>query len=109
MPGGLAYRTDRFAKVFHEQQGSPLWTWLQQEENITIMATASYLHRPPVEALAPGLTQRFPRVMRSRSGRQMTGHMIRQIMESQGFHLDRSNVKISRPGNPFRRGSTYTA
>ena len=36
------------------------------------------------------------------------GHVIRQILEAHGFHLDRANVKITRRNSLFRRGSTYT-
>ena len=88
--------------------GEALWKWLQQSENITIMATASFLHRPAVEPLAPQLIAQFPEVLRIHSVRQMIGHMIRQIMQAQGYHLDRTNVKIVRPDCIFRRGATYT-
>ncbi|MEM7439461.1 MAG: hypothetical protein AAF393_07680 [Pseudomonadota bacterium] len=103
----LSYRPDRFGKTFRAFDGLALWHWLQQPENITIMTTASFLHRPAVEPLAPRLADRFPAVMHIHSVRQMIGHMVRQIMQEQGYHLDRSNVKIDRRDSLFRRGSTY--
>ena len=104
----LAYRPDRFAKTIRLPDARKLWHWLQTPEVLTIMTTASYLRRPAVEPLSPLLSDRFPALMSRHTGRQMAGHMIRQVLESEGFHLDRSNVRIDRKTSLFRRGSSYT-
>ena len=103
----LTYRPDKFSRAFRHPAALPIWHWLQSEQSLVIMETASLLRRPAVEALAPRLSRRFPVLARSHTLRQMTGHMVRQIMEHHGYHLDRPNVRIVR--GLFRRGSTYVA
>ena len=39
--------------------------------------------------------------------KQMTGHMVRQIMEQNGYRLERSNVKIPRRDNMFSFAARY--
>lgn len=108
MPTQLTYRPDRFSRLFARPDARKLWAWLQQPENLTIMKTASYLHRPALEPLSGPLGDRFPQLLSRHAARQMAGHMVRQILEAQGFHLDRTNVKFRRDDGPFRRASSYT-
>lgn len=107
MPHPLTYRPDRFTRLAQHPDAKALWAWLQTETAITIMATACRLRRPALEALGPHVAARFPELLARHSGRQMTGHMVRQVLEAHGFRLDRANVKINPPAGPFRRGSTY--
>ncbi len=37
----------------------------------------------------------------------MIGHMARQVMAARGYHLEQGNVKITRIGNIFSRGSRF--
>lgn len=104
----LTYRPDRFSTLSRTPDAKRLWRWLQSKENLTIMATASFLHRPALEPLSPRLSHHFPDLMARHAARQMTGHMVRQIMEDAGFYLDRPNVKFRRKHGPFRRGCVYS-
>ncbi|WGI20897.1 hypothetical protein [Amylibacter sp. IMCC11727] len=101
------YRPDKFANTFAHLDGQSLWTWLHQEHVILIMETASYLRRPAIEPLSPLLKRHCPKVATSVKLRQMIGHMVRQILERRGYHLDRSNVRIKHKGNLFHFGSAY--
>lgn len=104
----LEYRPDKFAKTYAVCNGARFWAWLNQPHILTIMETACYLRRPAVEAVAPLLEQAFASDIRRVRVRQMIGHMVRQILEAQGYHLHRANVRISRGNNPFHFGSAYT-
>ena len=104
----LTYRPDQFDRTFALQNGPKIWKWLQSDEVIAKMETASYLRRPAIEPLSPVLKQQFGDQIHFLKTRQMIGHMVRQIMESRGFHLSRANVRISRKGNVFGFGSAYT-
>ena len=101
------YRPDKFATAFEHLDGAALWEWLHQDHVVLMMETASYLKRPAVEAISPVLEPAFPKVLTSVKLRQMIGHMVRQILESRGYHLDRSNVRIKHKGNLFHFGSAY--
>jgi hypothetical protein len=102
------YRTDKFEKTYHTSNGSDLWEWLNREAIVAIMETASYLRRPAIEPLSPLLAGAFGEALHSVKVRQMIGHMTRQVLEARGYHLDRANVRISRPGNVFHFGSAYS-
>lgn len=101
------YRPDKFAYTYFVNDGHQFWTWLHQDHVLLIMETASYLRRPAIEAISPLLEDAFPEFLKSVKVRQMIGHMVRQILEARGYHLDRANVRIKRSGNAFRYGSAY--
>lgn len=102
------YRPDKFEKVFANFEGAQFWEWLNQDDVVAMMQTASYLRRPAVEPLSPLLQNAFGPLISVVKVRQMVGHMVRQILEARGYHLDRSNVRISRKANIFNFGSAYT-
>lgn len=102
------YNSDKFSSTYANEDGEAIWAFLCQEDNIIRMETATYLSRPAIEPLSPFLLDRFgPSIRRDRI-KQMMGHMVRQIMERQGCHLQQSNVKIARADNIFSRASRYT-
>ncbi len=105
----VPYRPDHFAKTYKTHNGPSIWQWLHTPEVVQIMEVASYLRRPAVEALSPYLIAQFGARMRSNSMKQMVGHMVRQVLEQRGYRLDRSNMRIRRPGNIFFSGSAYVA
>ena len=102
-----AYRPDHFKHHYATPLGRALWDWLHHPDTLQIMEVASYLRRPAVEALSPYAEARFGAELRRKSTRQMIGHMVRQVLEAKGYHLDRNNVRIRRPGNMFFSGSSY--
>ena len=103
------YRPDKFEKAFANLQGAALWDFLHRPETVAALQTAVVLRRPGVEAIAPSLLTKFPHQTRKLKFRQMVGHMIRQVMEENGFTLGRANVRISRRSILFRYGSVYQA
>ena len=70
------------------------------------METATYLARPAVEPLAPGLLAEFGEDVAEDRVKQYVGHAVRQIMEFCGYHLDQQSVRISRD-SLFTRASRY--
>ncbi len=103
----MNYRTDKFEALYHNRNGQQLWDFLHEHDSLLRMESATYLGRPAVEALSPSLMRRFGGEVTQKRIKQMIGHMVRQIMESRGFQLERSNVRIRRHGNIFFCGSRY--
>lgn len=103
----LIYRPDNFAELAATPEAQSLWLWLQRPSQRVTMQIACRLQRPAIEALSEDLIDQFPSLARSQKARQMIGHMVRQIMEDDGYLLLRSNVRISNRSNVFRRGATY--
>jgi len=102
------YRPEKFSDLAQTSIGQKLWKFLNRPDSWIRMETSVELGKTPAEALAKSLVetfeseiQEFPRV------RQMTGHMIRQIMERRGYQLSGQN---RRTGNRrlFRSAAAYT-
>jgi hypothetical protein len=103
----MYYRKERYSSTFENEGGQEIWDFLIEPENIIRMETATFLSRPAIEPLSPMLLQRFgERVTKDRI-KQMMGHMVRQIMESNDYVLQQGNVKISSVDNIFARASRY--
>lgn len=60
------------------------------------METATYLGRPAVEAIQRQLLKNFPDVIRKDRWKQMTGRMVRQIMEYRRHPLEQTGVRLKR-------------
>ncbi|WP_417480940.1 hypothetical protein [Maricaulis sp.] len=103
------YKPNRFSSTFDNDGGKDIWAFLNQPDNIIRMETATYLVRTAAEPLSPFLLSRFGDDIRAPRLKQMIGHMIRQIMESRGYHVDRNNVRITTTDNMFTSATRYMA
>jgi hypothetical protein len=102
------YRPGHFENDYRTPLGQELWSWLLNPSSLYRMETASFLERPAVEALAPLLIEKFGDAIKQDRVKQMTGSMIRQIMESRGYQLDRQHVPIPPKRRlVFSSGSRY--
>ncbi|MCZ7583362.1 MAG: hypothetical protein M5R36_08550 [Deltaproteobacteria bacterium] len=121
MPTDKIYFPEKFASLYEEGTlGRRLWDLVNEPEMIIRMETATALGRPACEPLADILLERFPeltttkeavkrgKAFKSRHDRikQMIGHMIRQVMEKQGYQYDQPSVRIT-SRDFFRSGSRY--
>ncbi|TXN17263.1 hypothetical protein FV219_00480 [Methylobacterium sp. WL122] len=104
-----SYTPQQFSDVFNTDLGQAIWAFLQEPENLIRMETATYLGRPAIEPLSPILEARFGEPVFADRIKQMTGHMIRQVVENRGFRLDRMGVRITTPGSRFTSGARYVA
>lgn len=104
----MNYRPDKFNSLYFTENGQNLWKLLNNSENIIRMETATYLSKPAVEPLSPILSANFGVWASEDRSKQMTGHMVRQIMEARGYFMDRSNVRITSMDNIFVSGTRYT-
>ena len=102
----MDYQPGKFSDKWREPLGKALWAFLNLPENRIRMETAVELRKPPAEALAKVLVERFGEEMRDHRIRQMAGHMMRQIMEGMGYQLQTQSRKV---GNRrlFTRAATY--
>jgi hypothetical protein len=107
LPDPAAFDAGTFRELANSALGRDLWAFLNQPDNLIRMETATYLERPAVEPLSPGLLQRFGDEVRQDRAKQMIGRMIRQIIEPRGYRIDRQNARIPRPSNIFASGTRY--
>ncbi len=101
-----AYDPGVFSKRYESSVGLDLWIFLNEADNIIRMETATALGRPAVEGLEEPLLDRFGADVLEKRTKQMIGHMVRQIMEGNGYAIDVQNVKVTN-GAPFSRATRY--
>ena len=104
----LEYKPDKFAMYFNSNKiWQELWGFLNQKESIIRMETASDLNRPALEGVLELLEDRFEKYYPNKKTnkgefnklKQMTGHMIRQVMEkasSNNYSWFKYNVKLKK-------------
>lgn len=115
---GLEYDppTD-FRALYQSNFGGAIWVFLRSSDNVVRIETATFLERPAVEPLAPGLLQEFEKHFSRCSSedlkitKRMIGHMVKHIMEMIGYEVDRAqgdNGNVPVKANPlFSSGSRY--
>jgi hypothetical protein len=84
-----------FSDIAKTALGKGLWEFLNSEETIIRLETATYLKRPALEGVQPQLLAKFGDEIRPDRWKQMIGRMTRQIMEHQGYSLDQAGVRVS--------------
>lgn len=99
------YNPDKFANTYNTQDGHKLWHILNEEPNVARMETASDLGQPALKPLEDILLDRIGEAMFEDRMKQMTGHMVRQIMEARGYIHDASDIKLN--SVPFYKASRY--
>jgi len=102
----MEYHTGIYSKLYSTDLGQEIWQFLTKEENLIRMETASDVGKPAVEGVIRQLGGAFGDKLNDLRIKQMIGHMIRQIMENDGYRLDAQNVKVSK-GILFNKSSRY--
>ena len=100
------YNPGKFQSTYDTKLGHAIWDFLNEHDNLIRMETASELKRPALEALATRIAAKFGTPAKDDRVKQMTGHMVRQIMESRGFNHDVYHIKV-RVGDVFTYASRY--
>ena len=95
-----------FADVSTTPLGIAVWEFLHADTSIACLETTTYLKRPALEGLQPHLVAEFGTAIQPDRIKQMTGRMVRQIMENRGYNLDQTNVRI-RVGELYRSAARY--
>ena len=110
----------QFKGIIETKFGQQFLDFLREEKTVVMMTTATYLHRPAIEALVPSLEERFGQQLSAIEKKeyeenidydrlkQTMGHMVKVIMEEQGYEVDQNNVKIPEGRNTiFSRATRY--
>jgi len=101
----IDYQPEKFSKDYATPVGQKLWEVLTAEANIARMETASDLDQPALKPLEDILLDEIGEPIFDDRTKQMAGHMVRQIMEHQGYVHDTSDIKLA--SVPFYKASRY--
>lgn len=100
-----AYRPEKFASLYASDLGQRIWTFLTRPEQVARLETASGLGKPAVEGIEEQLLEAFREEVLADRVKQMVGHMVRQILEQEGWVLDQADVKLQ--SVPFSKAARY--
>lgn len=100
------FNAGSFSDVANTPIGRDVWQFLNTEIILARLDTATFLGRPALEGIQPQLLERFGEEIRPDRYKQMTGRMVRQIMEHRGYILDQANVR-TRVGDLFTSAARY--
>lgn len=90
----FAYNPEKFASLYASDLGQRPWAFLTRPENVARLETASELSKPAVEGIEEHLLAEFREEVLAYRVKQMVGHMVRQILERQGWVLDQADLKV---------------
>ncbi|MGS0695002.1 hypothetical protein [Shewanella sp. 0m-4] len=95
--------TGRYKPFNTDKDAIAIWQFLNHKETIIRMETATYLGRPALEALVAQLLEKFghcfdpslqPNQKTIDEFKKLTGHMVRKVMEEQGYKYVKSGLKV---------------
>ena len=96
-----------FSNLYKTPFGKKLWKLLNSSDIIPRLEAASDLKKPAVEAIQRQLLKEFgEKFKEDDQKKKMTGHMVRQILESRNYNHERHGVKVI-TGNLFSVASRY--
>jgi len=98
----------KYGDVINTVLGKEIWEFLNVEEIVIRMETASYLTRPALEAIQPQLLERFDKKEISKPRyKQLMGIMAKQVMGNRGYMVAKSGVKIRVNEDLFKTATRY--
>ena len=101
----MDYHAGRFSDLADTKTGRTLWKFLNEHDSVLMMETATYLGKPALAPMGGPLLARFGAEIKADRWKQMIGHMVRQIMEREGYPHDATGLKVRSP--LFSRASRY--
>lgn len=98
----LTYKpSPNFTQLSKEPTAKELWQFLCGRESLIRAETATFLRKPVLEALGPVLQETFEIFDEGKTDKatfdkykQLAGSMVRQIMEAQGYKLEKTGVQV---------------
>ena len=94
-----------FKRLAGTQLAEDLWAILNTKSAIAAMKEASGGGGPAVVGIDRRMRMRFGEEVLFDQAKQMIRHMVRQIMEANGYILDKRNVRCD--SGLFHSGATY--
>ena len=80
-----SYNARMFRPLANTHLGKQLWMFLNDDIIVACMKTATYLGKPAVSGIEENLLDKFQTEVVDDRVKQMIGHMVRLIMEANGY------------------------
>lgn len=102
-----AYNPQSFKDVFDSILGQNILNYLISEDAKVRLVLTSQLGHPAAEGIGDVLLDQFGDEVRTDRVKQAIGHMIRYVMEGNGYHLAQRSVKCRRKTELFVYATRY--
>lgn len=99
------YEPGVFGQLYKTPRGRKIWAFLNRDNIVMSLETACRLGKPAVKGIEEQILEEFSEAILDNRVKQMIGHMVRQILESRGWVLAQSEVRVS--GVPFIKAARY--
>jgi hypothetical protein len=99
------YEAGPFQSLADTELGRKLWEFLKRDDIVSRLDTATDLGNPAVAGIEEQLLAEFREQVLDDRMKQMIGHMVRQVMEAEGYEIEKQNVTIS--SAVFAKGTRY--
>ena len=99
------YEAGPFKSLADTELGRKLWEFLNRDEIVSRLDTATDLGNPAVAGIEEPLLAEFREEVLGDRVKQMVGHMVRQVMEAEGYEIEKQNVTIG--SAVFAKGTRY--
>jgi hypothetical protein len=100
-----AFDAAQFQNEYQTELGQNLWRFLNRDDIVARMETATDLGQPALQAVEDQLLATFGEAILPDRIKQMIGRMVRQVMEANGFEHVTSDVRLN--SVPFYKASRY--
>ena len=101
------YEPKGFRDIFDSPLGQNIWKYLNSIEGINRMILTSELGHPAAEGIGDKLIEQFGEDVKIDRIKQATGHMIKNVMENNGFVHKQKSVSCRKKTEVFVFASRY--
>jgi hypothetical protein len=107
----INYDPKSFSDIFDTELGKKIWEYLNSEEAWVLLKLTTDLGHPAAEGIGDRLLEKFklppPDTKERDRIKQAIGHMIRPIMEANGYELVQKGAKCRMKLELFSYASRY--
>jgi len=96
-----------FNDIYSSAAGIDIWDFLNTEEIWFRLELTTQLGHPAAEGVGDKLLEKFGIVVKEDRMKQAIGHMIRPIMEANGYTLEKQGVPCRKKKEVFVYASRY--
>ena len=101
------YNPKSFGDIFEKQLGKDVWDFLNTDRIWDRLELATDLGHPAAEGIGDKLLEEFGDSVRNERMKQAIGHMVRSIMEANGYILEAKGLKCRKKTDLFVYASRY--
>jgi hypothetical protein len=101
------YEPKGFGDIFNTPLGQQIWDYLNTDDIWVRLELTTQLGHPAVEGIGDKLLEKFGAKVKEDRMKQAIGHMVRAIMESHDYDLDKKGIRCRKKTEVFVFAAKY--